>query len=114
MSALVDVLTEYAWLVFALCAVMMLFGALTLVWHVRESRCGSYVYLASGAGLLLAAGFVLGGMQAGDRPVVAREVLIPWIRLFWVGAAGLGFAFLTIYWLRRFGHCWKWRGRGTR
>lgn len=98
---------EYAWVVFALCALMFLLGSLTLVWNVRTHQCGRYVYLASGAGILLMVGFALGGMQAGERPAVDREVLIPWIRMVWLAAAGLGFGFLGIYWARRWA---GWRG----
>lgn len=107
MNALFEVLRAWAWAVFALCAVVFVLGTATLYWHILELRCRRYVYLACGSGLLFALGFVLGGIQAGDAPVVDRQVMIPWVRLAWLAGCVMGMMFLTIYWLRRL----QWRRR---
>lgn len=100
-------LNTYAWLVFALCSVAFLWGAVTLMWHIHESRSGRYVLVLVVAGVLMGVGFALGGMQAGPNPVVAREVTIPWVRAFWLAGSGLAMVFLGVYWLRRMR--WGWR-----
>ena len=94
-------LAEYAWLSFTVAALAMFGGTVTMIWHIRESGSGRYVYLLVVAGLLMTIGFVLGGMQAGDAPLIDRSVLIPWIRLSWTLGASLALLFLAMYWGRR-------------
>lgn len=95
------ILEQYAWLPFTVAALAMFGGTMTMIWHIRESGSGRYVYLSSLAGLLLTVGFVLGGMQAGAAPLIDRSVLIPWIRLFWSAGSVVALVFLSLYWLRR-------------
>lgn len=96
-----DFLAEYAWLPFAIAAIALFGGALTLLWHIKESSSRRYVYLLFVAMLIGSAGFILGGMQAGDHPVIPRTVLIPWVRLLWLIGGGLGVVFLGLYWVVR-------------
>lgn len=86
---------------FAIAAVALLGGALTLLWHIKESASRRYVYLLFVAMLIGSVGFILGGMQAGERPIIPREVLIPWVRLLWLIGGGVGVVFLVMYWAVR-------------
>lgn len=94
-------LNAYAWLVFALVSVAFIGGSITLAYHLRCAYSGTYAYLFVISSVTMAVGFALGGMQAGDRPFVAKELLIPWIRLYWLVGSVFGILGLTIYWLRR-------------
>ena len=93
-------LAVYAWLVFTVSAIVFVGGSITLAYHLHMTNAGRYTTLFVISGMLLAIGYVLGGMQAGDRPFIAREILVPWVRLFWLSGALLGALGLTIYWIR--------------
>ena len=96
-----DFLAMYSWLPFAVCAIALFGGALTLLWHIRESGSARYVYVLFFSLILGGWGFILGGMQAGENPMIPRELTIPWIRLLWLMSGGIVLAFLILYWVRR-------------
>lgn len=96
-----EFLAANTWLSFALCAVALFGGALTLMWHIRESNSGPYVMLLSAAMVLGGIGFVLGGMQTGPTPIFPPSVLIPWVRLLWSLGGGTAILFLVLYWSKR-------------
>ena len=98
---LVEFSGRYAWASFAVCAMAMGLGTLTMIWHISESRSGLYVWWLVAAGAVMTLGFALGGMQAGDNPIIPREVLVPWIRLCWTVGGSIAFVFLCMYWMRR-------------
>lgn len=98
-------LASNAWLPFALCAVASVLGALTVMHHVYERGRGlvrlRWSLLAAAAALALGIGFALGGMQAGDNPVLPRETTIPAIRVFWLVAGVLALSLFVVYWRKR-------------
>lgn len=96
-----ELLAEYAWVPFTICTIAMLGGALTLMWHIRESNSGPYVLLLGCSLVFGGIGFLLGGMQAGDSPIISRTVLIPWVRFFWFLGGAAAVLFLLMYWAKR-------------
>lgn len=101
MAEVFSFLQAWAWLVFVAASLVFLAGAVTFAWWLRQTRMRPYAWWLVVAGLLFCAGFVLGGMQAGDRPIVERTVLIPWIRLTWLAGSLCGTLFLVVFWGRR-------------
>ena len=98
-------LATYAWLPFTICAIASVLGALTILHHVHERGPGwihlRWAWVAAMAALVLGVGFALGGMQAGDNPVLPRETTIPAIRVCWFFAGVLSLVLFTAYWHRR-------------
>lgn len=92
---------HYAWIAFAVCAMAFLLGTITMIWHIVETQSRRYVWWLVASGVLMTTGFALGGMQAGDSPVVSRDIMIPWVRLIWFAGGGIGLIFLCLYWFRR-------------
>jgi hypothetical protein len=96
-----ELLGKITWLIFGGCAISMVFGALTLRHHIRESGSAPYVHWLTVALLLGSAAFVLMGVQTGDTPVYPKPVFIPWIRLAWALSMMANTVFLVLYWNRR-------------
>lgn len=92
---------QYAWFPFALCSMVFFLGTVTVIWHIVATHSRRYCWWLVAAGCLLGLGFALGGMQAGDNPVVPRQILIPWVRVIWLAGGIAGLIFLCLYWAQR-------------
>lgn len=94
-------LNQNAWVGSALLVIAFLGGALTMAWHIMETRSRRASYLVVAALLLLALSFVGVGVSVGDRPILTSRVLIPYIRILWFVAAVLLNAFIVVFWAAR-------------
>lgn len=95
-------LNHNAWVPFASVAVALFCGAITLVFHTIESKSRKYVYVLFVALMIGFVGFVLGGIQAGDNPIMPREQIVPYIRISFFLSGMIVNAFLVMYWALRF------------
>jgi len=98
LDSFVHVSTEYAWAVFVICSIACALGTATFCWHIYESQSRRYAWLVVLAGVAMTVGFLLGGVQAGDAPVVDKTLIIPWIRLAWLIGGSIMLVFLALYW----------------
>jgi hypothetical protein len=106
-----DWLNHNAWIASLLLVVAFGGAAVTMWWHIKETRSARYNYLVVAGLLIMAASFVLAGVSVGEQPIIESRVLIPIIRLLWLAAGVAINAFMVGYWLRRV----QWNGwRGWR
>lgn len=94
-------LNDNAWIASALLVVAFAGAALTMTWHMAESNSSKSGYLVVAGLLVLSGSFVLVGVTVGDQPVVSNGVLVPLIRILWLGAAVLLNSFMVLYWAER-------------
>lgn len=99
-------LNEHAWVASALLVVSLLGGAVSMWWHIHESRSKPYNYLAVFGLVLMAVSFVLVGISVGEKPIWEGRRLIPVIRVLWLVSALIFNGYLCAYWARRL----RWKG----
>lgn len=81
--------------------VALMGGAVSMWWHIHESRSKPYNYLAVVGLVLMAVSFVLVGISVGENPIWPGGKLIPMIRVLWFASALIFNGYLCAYWGRR-------------
>ena len=103
-------LNQNAWIASAMLVVALLGGAVSMWWHIKESRSKPYNYLAVFGLVLMAVSFVLVGISVGENPIWPGGKLIPIIRVLWFASALIFNGYLCAYWARRL----KWKRQPSR
>lgn len=100
-------LNQNTWVASALLVIAFGGAALTMAWHIVESRSSKAGYLVVAGLAVLSVSFVLAGVTVGENPIVNDRALIPLIRILWFVAAVLLDSFMVLYWSERV----RWAGR---
>lgn len=94
-------LNQNAWIASALLVIAFGGAALTMAWHIAETRSSRSGYLVVVGLLVMAVSFVLAGVSVGEQPIIEDRTLIPLIRILWLLAAVMLNSFMAIYWAQR-------------